>query len=95
MDSTDRPLEYEYDAVNDVLVVEGVRYHGDFFRVLAYPYTDSVYSFETKDGVVTVTEHGSKSEVLKDVTQPALKYPSAPVGDSTPPVSEHSKEGKE
>jgi len=50
------PLAVAYDAAQDVLTVEGVRYSGAFFRTLAWPARSRLYRFERRDGTVQVSE---------------------------------------
>lgn len=41
---------------NDVIVIEGVRYDGDYFREFGYPDTNILYSVQRDDdGVVRLT----------------------------------------
>lgn len=42
------PVRIERDA-NDVVIVEGVRYSGEYFRTLAVPNTDVLYAIR-RDG---------------------------------------------
>jgi len=48
------PLAVAYDAAQDVLTVEGVRYSGTFFRTLAWPARSRLYRFERRDETVQV-----------------------------------------
>ena len=58
----DGQLEFSYDAVSDVLTVEGVKYSGGLFRAaaIARPYTWLKFE-EGEDGSRTVTEVRNES----------------------------------
>jgi hypothetical protein len=50
-------LKYKYDPFADVLTVEGIKYHGDFFRALGSALnTGDIFRFmnREKDGSVTI-----------------------------------------
>lgn len=50
-----KPVEITREH-NDVVVIEGVRYAGDYFREFGHPDTDVLYSvFRDADGVVRLT----------------------------------------
>lgn len=59
------PLEIKYEPPPvDIVIINGVRYTGDFFRLFAFPDPDLVYSFESfgEEGVVMIHCHGTKKE---------------------------------
>jgi hypothetical protein len=63
-----KPLNFHYDYLTDALIVEGVRYAGEFFRNVAWPDADALYSFERDGDVVTVTKHAKEqTEIANDV----------------------------
>jgi len=55
-----KPVSIERDA-NDVIIVEGVRYSGDFFRTMAYPDPKYLYAIR-RDGkqVIVTTIHNQQ-----------------------------------
>lgn len=60
------PLEIKYEPPPvDIVTINGVRYTGEFFRFLAFPDPNLVYSFERfrEDGVLTIHRHGTKKEL--------------------------------
>ena len=52
------PLQLDYDRERDIVVIEGVRYAGDFFRQLAdgLPVGMPFVIVSRKDGVLAVQE---------------------------------------
>lgn len=51
---------------NDVIVIEGVRYDGDYFREFGYPNTDILYSVQRDDeGVVRLTMIRTPEEAVQ------------------------------
>ena len=50
------PLQISYHKDEDILVINGVHYSGDYFRVMTNPRNDRFYMFErTKDLPEVVT----------------------------------------
>lgn len=49
-------LQFAYDPGRDVLIIEGIRYHGDFFRGLSFQLAVNTpfQIVERKDGVLSV-----------------------------------------
>lgn len=39
----------------DIVMIEGVRYEGDYFRAMAAPRTDVLYAVRNDDGVTRLT----------------------------------------
>lgn len=58
------PLSIERE-VSDVIVIEGVRYSGDFFRQMAYPSSDLLYVIRRDDDMVWLTTIRNVDEVQK------------------------------
>lgn len=56
------PLTIEYDAANDHVTINGVKYSGEVFRTLVFPDTRGVYSFERDGAKVAITKHGTKKD---------------------------------
>ena len=50
-----KPVTLERD-VNDVVIIEGVRYSGEYFRILAFPNPNMLYAIRRDGDQVWLTE---------------------------------------
>lgn len=62
---TVKPLEIKYEPPPvDMVTINGIRYTGEFFRLIAFPNPNFVYSFKRgEDNTVIIHRHGTKKEL--------------------------------
>lgn len=48
-------IEREFESGREIIVIEGVRYDADYFRVFAHPETDVLYQVRRDDETVVLT----------------------------------------
>jgi len=84
-----KPVTIERD-VNDVIVIEGVRYHGDLFRAFSLPESDVLYSVRRdEDDVVRLTVIRNLDEA-KEFFDP---HPALPqIGEEHPDLGEEGQD---
>ena len=58
-----KPVNIEREA-GDVIVIEGVRYSGGFFRTMALPDPDYLYALRREDDVVVATTIHTMQEAV-------------------------------
>ncbi len=81
-----KPIRIERE-VGDVIVIEGVRYSGHYFRTVAYPKVNVLYAIRRDDDLVWITEIRNVDEAKKFFGE---------VGDSTlTPTLSPQGEGEE
>jgi hypothetical protein len=53
-----RPLDVKYDADRDVVTVDGMKFTGTYFRLLAEPDPSKLYRFTRIDEITSIQEVG-------------------------------------
>lgn len=79
------PLSIERDSSmgHEIIIIEGVRYHADFFRMNAMPSDDVLYAVHKRDdGVVIVT-------VVRTVEEAKIFFNEIGQGDPAPTEEEN------
>jgi len=75
---------------NDVIVIEGVRYSGDFFRTNSWPDTKFLYALRRDGDQVWLTEIHDADEAKKFFeSQPQPPAPLSPITVTFPQIEEH------
>lgn len=80
--------------VNDVLIIEGVRYGGDFFRMMAVPSDDVLYAIQ-RDGDQVIATMMRNVEEAKQFFEAASATPLSPSTETSPQTGEASNLGGE
>lgn len=82
-------LQFEYDIVDDVLTIEGVRYSGELFRGLGALDVGGLFQIQDrKDGVLTLYEIDN-AELRLQVLDMALQTPGVQGRDDIQFTAEH------
>jgi hypothetical protein len=82
-------IEREWNNGHEIIVVEGVKYHADFFRMNVMPSDDVLYAVHKRDdGIVIVT-------VIRDVESAKKFFENAPLPSASPQMGERHLEGEE
>ena len=68
-------LEIQYDEESDILTIEGVMYHGEYFRKLSKPNPDMLYKIEIKEIAI------GKIISVKEIVDPRSKKYQKEVGN--------------
>lgn len=76
-------IEREWNNGHEMIMIEGVRYHADFFRMNAMPSDDVLYAVHKRDdGVVIVT-------VVRTVEEAKIFFIEIGQGDPAPTEEEN------
>ena len=76
-------IEREWNNGHEMIMIEGVRYHADFFRMNAMPSDDVLYAVHKRDdGVVIVT-------VVRTVEEAKIFFNEIGQGDPAPTEEEN------
>lgn len=82
-------IEREWNNGHEIIMVEGVRYHADFFRMNSMPSDDVLYAVRKRDdGVVFVT-------VIPDGESAKKFFEETPLPSASPQMGERHLEGEE
>lgn len=76
-------IERDWNNGHEIIIIEGVKYDADFFRMNAMPSDDVLYAVHKRDdGVVIVT-------VIRDVESAKIFFDEIGQGNPAPTEEEH------